>query len=128
MTEEDIKAEIKKLIPDPLLRESFRMEWAELAMAVYGLGLLEKQLKMFVYENIAFVSYVKIYAPTYLAVWNAPQEIEAGLKLYDHTADWLYWLLEQMIQDEFTEGIVIVEKEIERRGFNRQNVTERFEL
>ena len=121
MTQAEFNSALKKYIPDIALRVEVER--------YSSINLCTPEIvKTMIYHRIAYCSYIKHIEPTFLIVWNTPQGIEAGLKLYEHTADWLYWLLEQIMQDDFAEGALIVQKEIERRGFNRQSVTERFDL
>lgn len=56
------------------------------------------------------------------------KNVEKGLKSYNHTPDYLRWLLDRMTEQDFREGIVLVEHRLAEIGALGEDSRERFDL
>lgn len=137
-----IEPYLKKLMPDPCLRLSYKkyigiLEFVEVVEEKYWGDAPCDKLKEKIYTDISLLSHLldpnsgkmRKTEPYTFAVhydFTDPQTIDAGLHLYEHTPDYLRWLLDRMIEEEFHEGIVLVLHRLEEMG--EESNVERFDL
>lgn len=137
-----IEPYLKKLMPDPCLRLSYKkyigmLEFVEVVEEKYWGDAPCDKLKEKIYTDISLLSHLldpnsgkmRKTEPYTFAVhydFTDPQTIDAGLHLYEHTLDYLRWLLDRMIEEEFHEGIVLVLHRLEEMG--EESNAERFDL
>lgn len=137
-----IELYLKKLMPDPCLRQSYKkyieiLELVEVVGEKYWGDAPCDRLKEKIYTDISLLSHLldpnsgevrKIEPYTFATHYNFsdPQTIDKGLHLYEHTPDYLRWLLDRMIEEEFYEGIVLVLHRLEEMG--EESNVERFDL
>lgn len=137
-----IEPYLKKLMPDPCLRLSYKkyieiLEFIEVVEEKYWGDAPCNRLKEKIYTDISLLSHLldpnsgkmRKTEPYAFAVhydFTDPQTIDAGLHLYEHTPDYLRWLLDRMIEEEFHEGIVLVLHRLEEMG--EESNAERFDL
>ena len=125
---------LKKLMPDPVLRLSYeKFNRLVLSFPMPGYEYFHydsapcDDLKEKIYQDVTILS--GMFDPyryelrvtrrgTFITHYDFtdPQTIDAGLHLYEHTPDYLRWLLERMIEEDFREGIVLVEKRLAEIG------------
>ena len=137
-----IEPYLKKLMPDPCLRLAYKkyieiLEFVEIVEEKYWGDAPCDRLKEKIYTDISLLSHLldptsgkvrKIERYTFAVHYDFsdPQTIDKGLHLYEHTPDYLRWLLDRMIEEEFHEGIVLVLHRLEEMG--EESNVERFDL
>ena len=137
-----IEPYLKKLIPDPCLRLSYKknikiLEFVEVVEEKYWGDAPCNELKEKIYTDISLLSHlldpnsgkIRKTGPYTFAIhydFSDPQTIDGGLHLYEHTPDYLRWPLGRMIEEEFHEGIVLVLHRLEEMGEGSN--AERFDL
>lgn len=125
---------LKKLMPDPVLRLAYEKSnrlVLSFPMPGYEYFYYDSapcdDLKDKIYRDISVLTGAFAQDRVELRVtkrgtfithydFTDPQTIDAGLHLYEHTPDYLRWLLERMIEEDFREGIVLVEKRLAEIG------------
>lgn len=133
---------LKKLMPDPCLRLAYEkyieiLNFVEVVEEKYWGNAPCDKLKEKIYTDISLLSHLldpnsgkmRKTEPYTFAVhydFSDPQAIDKGLHLYEHTPDYLRWLLDRMIEEEFHEGIVLVLHRLEEMG--EESNAERFDL
>lgn len=129
-----LKLHAKELMPDALLRLSF-MRCYDLKEDIGRFSAesfeTEEARKFLIYLLICDLSGIweynssktlKIIAIPDSSVrmvkrhFSSAKLVDAGLHLYEHTPDFLRWLLDRMIEEDFCEGIVLVEKRLAEIG------------
>lgn len=137
-----IELYLKKLMPDPCLRLTYKkyikiLEFVEIVEEKYWGDAPSNRLKEKIYTDISLLSHLldpnsgkmQKTEPYTFAVhydFSDPQTIDKGLHLYEHTPDYLRWLLDRMIEEEFHKGIVLVLHRLEEMG--EESNAERFDL
>ena len=129
-----LKLHAKELMPDALLRLSF-MRCYDLKEDIGRFPAesfeTDEARKFLIYLLICDISEIwKINASKPLKIiaipgssakivkrhFSSAKLVDAGLHLYEHSPDFLRWLLDRMIADDFRGGIVLVEKRLAEIG------------
>ena len=94
-------------------------------------------IKEMVYEEIAnhcsmvkFSSYSLSEESEIFIEFAEPQRIQKGLEEYNHSCDFLFWLLDKFSKQGLNQNIILIERELGKRNAeNKMSVIkERFEL
>ena len=94
-------------------------------------------IKEMVYEEIAnhcsmvhFSSYSLSEESEIFMEFAEPQRIQEGLEKYNHSCDYLFWLLDKFSKQELNEHVILVERELGKRNTENKMlvIKERFEL
>lgn len=138
-----VKPYLKELMPDPVLRLSYEKSAGHFQTILPGFEYFWyddapcDELTYKVYNEITIISGItdpnsrsirEIKKDVFIIHYdfNYPQMVDAGLHLYEHTPEYLRWLLDRMIEEDFHAGIVLVEKRLAEIGAT--NEENRFEL
>lgn len=141
-----LKLHDKELMPDALLRLSF-MRCYDLKEDIGRFPAesfkTDESRKFYIYMLICDLSGIWEYnvselfeiiaipdssVKTVKRHFSSAKLIDAGLHLYEYTPDFLRWLLDRMIAEDFREGIVLVEKRLTEIGATNEEIEKRFEL
>ena len=133
---------LKELMPDPVLRLSYERRANFPNIPILGFKYFFDDapcddLKEDIYKDITILSGLvdpdscELRSKDHCMFivhydFTDPQTVDAGLHLYEHTSDYLRWLLDRMIEEEFHEGIVLVLHRLEEIGV--QDMKNRFDL
>lgn len=141
-----LKLHAKELMPDALLRLSFMRCYdtkEDIGRFSAESFETEEARKIFIFFLICDISEIwKVNISKPLKIITTPGSsvkivkrhfssaklVDAGLHLYEYTPDFLYWLLDRMIAEDFREGIVLVEKRLAEIGATDEDTEKRFEL
>lgn len=141
-----LKLHDKELMPDALLRLSFmRCYDLEEDIGQYPAESFktDETRKFFIYILICDLSGIWEYdvsksleikaipdskVTLFKRLFSSAKLVDAGLHLYEYTPDFLRWLLDRMIEEDFRAGIVLVEKRLAEIGATNEEIEKRFEL
>lgn len=132
-----VRPYLYKIIPDLRLMVWFKSSSLYNYIANGNCDVSLWYIREMVYEDIssycgmvAFSSYSLDVEEEIFMKFAEPQRIQKGLEKYNHSCDYLFWLLDKFSKQELVEHAILVERELGKRNAENKMpvIKERFEL